>query len=106
MNNDNVTTKPFPSSEKVFVKGEIHPIKVAMREIFLSPTDNCHKPDGTLEQNPPVTVYDTSGPYTDSSVQIDIEQGIERLREEWILGRGDVEQLEDFSAEYYHERMS
>jgi len=102
----NVTQTPFPSSRKIFVDGTIHPIRVAMREISQSPTDNCHKPNGTLEQNAPLVVYDTSGPYTDESIHVDIEQGVPDIRGEWISGRGDVEQLETSSSSFFHERLN
>ena len=102
-----ITRDPFPGSKKIYVEGEIHPeIKVAMREISL--TDS--KPmfvDGEFKklENEPVTVYDTSGPYTDPSVDIDPRQGIPRIREQWIFDRGDVERLEGISSEYGKERL-
>src|SRR5690606_7826364 len=58
------------------------------------------------EKNPPVTVYDTSGPYTDPDVQIDLKKGLPRLREKWILDRGDVEQLNEISSEYGRVRLN
>lgn len=106
MNKDKITRTPFPASEKIYVEGTLHPVKVAMRQISQSPTDNCHKPDGTLVENPPVTVYDTSGPYTDPSIEIDIEKGIPEIRKEWITDRGDVEELKQFTSTYYHERLN
>ena len=76
-----VTTGPLPASAKVFKAGEIHDnIRVPMREIALHPTAN----------EPPVTVYDSSGPYTDPSANIDINTGLPRLRESWITARDDV----------------
>ncbi len=106
INTKNVTQTPFPSSRKIFVDGTIHPIRVAMREISQSPTDNCHKPNGTLEENPPLVVYDTSGPYTDEAIHVDIEQGVPEIRTEWITGRGDVEQLETSTSSFFHERLN
>jgi phosphomethylpyrimidine synthase len=94
--------KPFPNSKKVYVEGKLHPIKVGMREIQLSDTLNSN---GTFEQNPPVTVYDTSGPFTDPQFTVDLSKGLPRLREQWILDRNDVEILNDFSSEYSTERM-
>ncbi|HSG56991.1 MAG TPA: phosphomethylpyrimidine synthase ThiC, partial [Paracoccaceae bacterium] len=73
-----VTTGPIRGSAKVHVG----PLKVAMREISLEPSSG----------EPPVRVYDTSGPYTDTSVQIDIAKGLHQLRREWQLARGDVEE--------------
>ena len=97
-----VTTHPFPNSKKVYVKGELNNINVAMREISLSDTKVNGK---TLHKNPPVTVYDTSGPYTDTNIQIDVKKGIPRLREKWIMERGDIERLFEFSSEYGRKRM-
>ena len=78
-----VTTGSLPASKKVYVKGKIHKdIRVPMREIALHETAN----------EPPVTVYDTSGIYTDPDATIDINLGLPRLRHEWIKARGDVEE--------------
>ncbi len=80
-----VTTGPLPASEKVFKAGVIHPhIRVPMREISVHPSAN----------EPPVTVYDASGPYTDPAIEISIERGLPRLRESWIAARGDTELYE------------
>lgn len=99
----NITCSPFPNSKKIYVEGEIHPIKVAMREIELSPT---RLTNGNLEENPPVTVYDTSGPYTDENSQINIEKGLPRIREQWILDRNDVEILDGITSEYGKYRLA
>jgi len=99
----NITRSPFPNSKKIYVEGKIHPINVAMREIELSPTKLTN---GTLEHNPPVTVYDTSGPYTDENSEIDIEKGLPRIREQWILDRNDVEILDGITSEYGKKRLS
>jgi phosphomethylpyrimidine synthase len=69
-----------------------------MREISLTPTRPAN--GGPPMPNPPVTVYDTSGPYTDPAVTIDVKQGLAPLRREWILDRNDVEQLADVSSQY------
>nr|WP_155285157.1 phosphomethylpyrimidine synthase ThiC [Capnocytophaga felis] len=98
-----ITTTPFPSSKKIYVDGEIHPIKVAMREISLTPT---HLANGTIEENPPITVYDTSGPYTDPNITIDVRKGLPRLREQWILDRGDVDVLDEVSSDFGKERLN
>jgi phosphomethylpyrimidine synthase len=97
MKEQEITTNPFSNSKKVFIPGKIHPIQVAMREISLTPTKLSN---GSVEINPPITIYDTSGPYTDENVTIDIRKGINRLREEWILNRNDVEVLDNISSEY------
>ncbi len=99
----NITRSPFPNSKKIYVEGKIHPINVAMREIELSPTKLSN---GALEHNPPVTVYDTSGPYTDENSEINIEKGLPRIREQWILDRNDVEILDGITSEYGKARLS
>ncbi|MGO2101441.1 MAG: phosphomethylpyrimidine synthase ThiC [Psychroflexus halocasei] len=100
-----ITRKPFPNSKKVYVSGKIHPhIQVAMREIALSDTKDSIT--GKMTSNESVTVYDTSGPYTDLDKEIDIHQGIERIREQWILDRNNVEQLDKFSSDYSNQRLN
>ncbi|ETN94744.1 thiamine biosynthesis protein ThiC [Zhouia amylolytica AD3] len=75
-----------------------------MREIALS--DTVDKFNGTKEPNEPVLVYDTSGPYTDPEVTIDVKKGLEPIREEWITKRGDVEQLSGLTSAYGNERLN
>jgi phosphomethylpyrimidine synthase len=94
---------PLTGSKKIYVQGKVHDIQVAMREISLSPTKLVN---GKIEENHPVTVYDTSGPYTDPDVKIDLKKGLTRLREEWILKRGDVEELDGFTSEYCAKRLA
>lgn len=98
-----ITRSPFPNSKKIYVEGKIHPINVAMREIHLSPTKLTN---GTLEENPPVTIYDTSGPYTDENSEIDILKGLPRIREQWILDREDVDVLDTITSEYGKKRLA
>ncbi len=98
-----ISTTPFPNSKKVYVKGKLNDIEVAMREISLSDTKLNGK---SLHKNPPVTVYDTSGVYTDENYEVDVKIGIPRLREKWILERGDIERLFEFSSEYGTQRMA
>jgi phosphomethylpyrimidine synthase len=98
-----ITRSPFPNSKKIYVEGKIHPIHVAMREITLSPTKLSN---GSLEHNPPVTVYDTSGSYTDENSEINIEKGLPRIREQWILDRNDVEILDGITSEYGRIRLA
>ncbi|WP_025761861.1 phosphomethylpyrimidine synthase ThiC [Dyadobacter tibetensis] len=99
-----ITREPFPNSKKIYVKGTLHPIEVAMREISLSDTHH----HGTIAKptpNAPVTVYDTSGPYTDPSIDIDVRKGLKPLRAEWIRGREDVEELDAISSDYGTQRL-
>ncbi|MCA9439365.1 MAG: phosphomethylpyrimidine synthase ThiC, partial [Candidatus Omnitrophica bacterium] len=84
-------TTYFPNSRKIYVKGSMHPeVHVPMREIELTPT---HKLGGGETPNPSVTVYDTSGPYTDPNYAVNVREGLPELRKEWILARGDVEEV-------------
>lgn len=98
-----ITRSPFPNSKKIYMEGDLHPIHVAMREIELSPTQLSN---GTMEHNPPVTVYDTSGPYTDEHAEIDITKGLPRIREQWILNRNDVDVLDGITSEYGKARLA
>lgn len=96
-----ITQGNFPSSKKVYVPGKLHDIQVAMREIALSSTKDK---DGNLLKNDPVTVYDTSGAYTDENIEVDVIKGLPKLRQQWILDRGDVDQLSGLSSEYGRQR--
>jgi phosphomethylpyrimidine synthase len=93
-----LTLKPLPASTKGYIEGTSPSIRVAVREIALSPTH--HANTGRLEENPPLEVYDTSGPYTDPCITIDIKAGLAPIRLNWISGRRDVEKLLDISSEY------
>mgnify|MGYP001350189496 CR=1 FL=1 len=87
---DEAAVQPLPNSRKIYVEGSRPDIRVPMREISQSDT-----PTGMGgEKNPPIFVYDTSGPYTDPNVKIDIRSGLAPLREKWITERDDTEQLE------------
>ncbi len=98
-----ISREPFPASRKVFVPGRLHPIRVAMREVAVGDTVDTFAQKVT--PNPEVTVYDTSGPYTDPAAEIDVREGLPRLREEWIVRRGDVQQLEQVSSAYGRRRQ-
>ena len=84
-----ISREPFPASRKIYVKGQLHEIHVAMREIAVGNT--VDRFSDTETPNLPVTVYDTSGPYTDPAIDVDLRKGLPRLREKWVLERGDVE---------------
>ena len=97
----------YPDSEKVYLNGHLYPdIRVAMRKINLTPTVTIENGEKVMRENAPVYVYDTSGPYSDPSIEIDLKQGLPRLREEWILKRGDVEQLSSLTSEYGKARLA
>ncbi|WP_341903249.1 phosphomethylpyrimidine synthase ThiC [Fluviicola taffensis] len=98
-----LTIGAISGSQKVYVSGKIHDIKVAMREITLTPTKHAN---GRIEENHPVTVYDTGGAYTDNNAVIDVKKGLPRIRQQWILDRGDVEELTDVSSDYGKERKN
>ena len=97
---DEAAVKPFPSSQKIFVEGSRSDIQVAMREI----TQSATRTEQGVEENPSITVYDTSGSYTDPAVEIDIRKGLPALRAEWIKERNDTEQLSGLSSEYGQQR--
>ncbi len=89
-----VSTQPgnlFPKSQRVYIEGSRPDIRVPMREVTLSPT---RLPDGSLEENEPVRIYDTSGAWGDPDFHGDCEIGIPAVREGWIRERGDVEEIE------------
>ncbi len=92
-----LTTAPFPASQKIYVHGVQPGVHVPMREISLSQTKGVN---GASSGNNPVIVYDTSGPYTDPSVTIDVRNGLTPLRHSWVLSRQDVEELPDVSSTY------
>ncbi|MBL8525359.1 MAG: phosphomethylpyrimidine synthase ThiC, partial [Betaproteobacteria bacterium] len=93
---DEAAVQPLPNSRKIYVEGSRPDIRVPMREISQSDT-----PTGMGgEKNPPIFVYDTSGPYTDPKVKIDIRSGLAPLREKWITERNDTEQLASITSEY------
>ncbi|NWG54142.1 MAG: phosphomethylpyrimidine synthase ThiC [Hydrogenophilaceae bacterium] len=80
-----ITAEPIPGSRKVYASGCAHPdLRVPFREVALHPSAN----------EPPVTLYDSSGPYSDPAQAIDIERGLARTREAWVKARGDVEEIE------------
>jgi phosphomethylpyrimidine synthase len=95
-----ITREPFPRSKKIYVKGNIYDIRVAMREVQLQDSDSVPSVNGGFAKNSTITLYDTSGLYTDPTVEIDVHSGLSPLREKWILDRGDVERLKDFSSEF------
>ena len=99
---DEEAVKPFPGSRKIYIQGNRGDIRVPMREIRC---EDARTATGS-EQNAPVTVYDTSGPYTDPDVKIDIRRGLEPVRERWIEECGDTEQLASLSSAYGIERRN
>ncbi len=99
---DKAAIEPLPNSKKIYVQGSREDIQVPMREIQLSDTPT----EWGGEKNHPVTVYDTSGPYTDPNYAIDIRNGLSPLRAGWIAGRNDTEALTKFSSDYANQRLA
>src|SRR3989304_6140659 len=95
---DDAAIRPLPNSRKVYVGS----LKVPMREVSQSDTPTMFGG----EKNPPVFVYDCSGPYTDPAARIDIRKGLPALREPWILERKDSELLQGPSSAYGRERLA
>ena len=98
---DDAAIKPFAASRKVYVQGSRADIRVPMREVSLSDTPASFG----AEKNPALHVYDTSGPYTDPEVTIDIRSGLAALRTRWIEARADTELLSELSSEYGRARL-
>ncbi len=98
---DAASVEPLPHSKKIYVQGSRPDIQVPMREISQSDTRGLQRP----EPNPAITVYDTSGPYTDPACPIDIRSGLAPIRERWILERDDTETLPGPSSRYGMERL-
>ncbi len=104
---DNKIKISYPSSEKVYIPGNIHnDIKVAMRRVKLTPTVSIVNGEKKIKENSPVYVYDTSGPFSDPNAEIDLKKGLPRLREEWISRRNDTEKLPGLTSEYGRERLA
>jgi phosphomethylpyrimidine synthase len=99
---DAAAIEPLPNSRKIYVQGSRPDIRVPMREISQADT---HTQNG-IERNPPIWVYDTSGPYTDPAAAIDVRAGLPALRETWIEERGDTEHLVTVSSEYGRTRLA
>lgn len=97
----------YPNSEKVYVTGNLFPVRVGMRKINLTPTVTFDSDNNkVVTENSPVYVYDTSGVYTDPNIKVDINAGIERIRESWIAQRDDVQQLNGITSEYGRKRLN
>ncbi|MEQ1556709.1 MAG: phosphomethylpyrimidine synthase ThiC, partial [Gallionella sp.] len=98
---DEAAIKPLPNSRKIYVQGSRADIQVPMREISQAETPASMG----AEVNPPIYVYDCSGPYTDPAVKIDIQSGLAAMREGWITERGDTEQLDGMTSAYGQQRL-
>src|SRR5260370_33574232 len=94
------TPSSYPASHKRYLRGYRGDLRVPYRQIALSPTRHVD----LIEENPPLPVYDTSGPYTDADLRIDLSRGLPDLRTDWIKQRNDTEILAAPSSEYARER--
>ena len=94
-------TKPISGARKIYVQGSRDDIQVPMREITQSATNG----DFGNDENPPITVYDTSGPYTDPDIEINLLKGLDSVRGAWILERDDTQLLEAPSSDYAQTRL-
>ena len=103
----NLNNESYPNSEKIFIDGDIHPIKVAMRQIHQTDTFvGGSEENPVYEKNEPIPVYDTSGPYTDPNTKIDVHAGLPKLRQSWIEARDDVEALDGVTSEFAQTRLA
>ncbi len=84
----------FPASEKVYRAGSQPSVRVPFRQVTLTPTTGRFG----QEENPPLSIYDTSGPYSDANASLDLRQGLPALRREWIMARGDVEEYDGYGV--------
>lgn len=104
---DTLEGTAFPNSKRIYISGSQDDIRVPMREIQLSPTlIGGSKDNPQYEDNEAVPVYDTSGPYGDPDVAINVQQGLAKLRQPWIDARNDCEELSVLSSAYTKERLA
>jgi len=95
-------TQPFTGSKKIYIEGSRPDIRVPMREI----TQDSTQTDNGVEENPPITVYDTSGPFTDPNVAVDLMRGMPDVRTPWIEERNDSELLAGPTSDYGQQRQN
>jgi len=103
----NLSEQHFPNSEKIYLKGKLHSINVGMREVnladsFIGGTEESP----ILEPNESIVVYDTSGPYTDPTVKVDVHKGLPKLRQAWVESRDDTEELAGATSGYSQQRLA
>lgn len=97
----------YAKREKFYINGTLFPfIKVGMQKVNLTPTVEIVDGEKVMKDNEPVLIYDTGGPFTDNNITTDVKQGLERMREKWIVERGDVEQLPEVTSEYGRMRLN
>lgn len=101
---ENIDVSSYPRSEKIYIDGNLPGVHVAMRRIHQFPTVKIENGQRMEYPNDPVVVYDTSGPYTDPNITTDINKGLPRMRESWVLDRNDTIELDDITSKYGRER--
>ena len=104
MNIENIDVSSYPNSTKIYVEGKNKGVKVGMRKIHQYPTVKIETGKRVEYPNEDIVVYDTSGPYTDPDIKIDINAGLPRDRRQWVLDRDDTVELEDITSNYGRER--
>lgn len=104
---DTLEGSAFPNSKRIYITGTHPGVRVPMREIQLSPTlIGGSKEQPQYEENEAIPVYDTSGPYGDPQIAINVQQGLAKLRQPWIDARGDTEELTVRSSDYTKARLA
>ena len=101
---ENLDISSYPNSEKIYIDGALPGVKVGMRKIRQYPTVKIENGKRVEYPNEDIIVYDTSGPYTDPNIQIDINKGLPRLREKWVEERNDTDVLDDITSHYGRQR--
>ena len=97
---ENIDVSSYPNSEKIYIKGNMPGVSVGMRKIHQYPTVKIENGKRVEYPNEDITVYDTSGPYTDPEIKIDINKGLPRSREQWVIDRDDTVILQDITSDY------
>lgn len=98
---EDIDINNYPDSEKIYVRGSLYPeMRIGMRQVIQHPTVIIKDGERIERPNLPVAIYDTSGPYTDPDYHHDINSGLPRLREQWIINRGDTVRLEALTSDY------
>ena len=103
---DNNIKITYPNSEKIYINGSIYPeVKVGMRKVTLTPSVSIINGKRVMNENQPIYIYDTSGPYSDPKSIIDLKKGLPRLREKWIANNENIEILSSLTSEYGKKRL-
>lgn len=97
---ENIDLSAYPNSEKVYIDGKLFPIKVGMRVVHQYPTVKIEDGKRVEYPNDDITIYDTSGLYTDPAYTVDINAGLPRDRQQWVIDRDDTVEQDDITSEY------